>query len=430
MGCLAVDSAMQTRAVSLKSDALRKQSMDRDALLDQLRTDIYRSATLTRDYLLEHDDTVANSQRAELQQLETYIKKVLNQYSEIAPAEESNALQNLKLRAETYWTSLGPALNWTHSARAEQGEAFLRNTVIPRRDEVVQFVKQVNMLDEQTTLAADDQIQEVQERFQGRVRTLSVLGLVLGVILAVIVIRHVKHLARDANASFSAVLAAREDLRRLSDRLVAVQEEERRNLSRELHDDLGQAMSAILLEVRKLESAASGIGRDRLTAVRRLVEENVAKVRNMALLLRPGMLDELGLVPALRWQVKEVSRRTGLKVKMLADEIDDDLPDSTRTCIYRVVQEALNNCVKHSGAGEVRVALRSENRGLAVSVQDDGVGFDPARNKGLGLLGIMERVNRAGGRFHVDSKAGSGTILSVFLPFEGDRRLPKKELLV
>ena len=81
-----------------------------------------------------------------------------------------------------------------------------------------------------------------------------------------------------------------------------------------------------------------------------MAEENVSKVRNMALLLRPAMLDELGLVPALRWQAREVARRTGLKVKLMADELNDDLPESNRTCIYRVVQEALNNCVKHAKA--------------------------------------------------------------------------------
>ncbi len=211
-----------------------------------------------------------------------------------------------------------------------------------------------------------------------------------------------------------------------------VQEEERRNLSRELHDDLGQAMSAMLIELRKLESARGGPGNHSTgwASVRHLAEQNVAKVRDMALLLRPAMLDELGLVPALRWQGREVSRRTGLKVKMIADELNEDLPDSKRTCIYRVVQEALNNCVKHSQAKEVRVVIHLSADGLSVSVQDDGVGFDPAHNKGLGLLGMTERVSGLGGRIHIESQPGRGTIVSTYFPLEKDHIKPLEESVV
>src|SRR6185436_7266138 len=97
-------------------------------------------------------------------------------------------------------------------------------------------------------------------------------------------------------------------------------------------------------------------------------EASVGMVRNMALLLRPSMLDDLGLVPALRWQAREVTRRTGLKVKIVADEIAEDLLDSHRTCVYRVVQEALNNCAKHARATQIRVVVRQDREGLSASV--------------------------------------------------------------
>ena len=256
----------------------------------------------------------------------------------------------------------------------------------------------------------------MQERFQRRVGLISILVLALGSILAIVVVRHAQRLAVEADTRFKQLLAAREDLRRLSERLFKVQEEERRNLSRELHDDLGQAMSAILIELRNLESALARaeVPWDGLASVRRMAEDNVAKVRNMALLLRPAMLDELGLVPALRWHVREVVRRTGLKVKMVADELNDDLTDAHRTCIFRVVQEALNNSVKHSNAGEVRVVIHRDGDALSISVEDDGVGFDPSHNKGLGLLGMMERVSGLGGQLHIKSQPGHGTVLSTY----------------
>jgi len=423
MGCLAVDSAMQTRNASKTSAALRKESMDRDALLDQLRTDTNRSGTLVRDYMLEHDDVLAASQKAELQLLRSRVDEALRHYADNAPRTERDAIQSLRQYAESYWTSLAPALDWDRTARRKQGEMFLRNIIMPRRDEVVQFTQQVNALDERVLLAAEERIQAVQAKFQWRVRMISILALALGGLLAVVVVRHARRLSVEANSRFNEVLAAREDLRRLSDRLVTVQEEERRNLARELHDELGQTMSAILIELAKLESLLGGPGihRNGLGSVRRLAEDNVAKVRNMALLLRPAMLDELGLVPALRWHAREVARRTGLKVKIIGDDINDDLPDSNRTCIYRVVQEALNNCVKHSRANEVRVVIQRDADGLSISVQDDGTGFDPTLHKGLGLLGMMERVSGLGGQFHIQSQPGQGTIVSTYFRLENNQ---------
>lgn len=432
MSALAVDSARQMRNASETSTALQKGSRDRDALLDRLRTDTYRSATLVRDYVLEHDDVRAARQKAELVAVRSRVEDALNQYAIKAPLEEQYAIQSLKQLAESYWSSLAPALDWSGSARRDQGEGILRAAIVPKRDELVQFVKQVSALDEQTLDAAEERIQVVQARFQRRVITISMLALALGSVLATVVLRYVRRLGTEATTRFNQVREAREDLKRLSDRLVVVQEEERRNLSRELHDDLGQTMSAMLIELGKAESMPPGSSkrRDELAAVRRLAEENVAKVRNMALLLRPAMLDELGLVPALRWQIREVGRRTGLQVKLIADELNDDLPESSRTCIYRVIQEALNNCVKHSKASEVRVVMQRDAEGLMISVQDDGVGFDPEHNKGLGLLGMAERVNALGGRFRIESQPGHGAVLSTYFSLASDQCRAEEESVV
>jgi signal transduction histidine kinase len=432
MGGLAVDAGLQTRHVSAMSTKLRKDSLDRDSLLDQLLTDTYRSSTLVRDYILEPDEALAAEHKAELQRLRSRSEQEFRSYSRNAPKNESEPLSRLWVRYDSYWSSLSPALEWDRSARIERREAFIRTTLIPARNEIVKFGKEVTALDEKVLEDAEAQIQTVQARFQRRVTAISIFTLIFGAVLAFVVVRHARRLGIEAANRFDEVLVAREDLRRLSDRLVAVQEEERRSLSRELHDDLGQSMSAMLIELGKLESTRTNPEniKDGLASVRRLAEENVGKVRNMALLLRPGMLDELGLVPALRWHAKEVTRRTGLKVKMIADELDDDLPDATRTCIYRVVQEALNNSVKHSKATEVRVVIQRGPDGLSISVQDDGVGFDPAHNKGLGLLGMIERVGGIGGRFHIESQPGGGTTLSTFFPLESDRCKPEQESVV
>ena len=138
----------------------------------------------------------------------------------------------------------------------------------------------------------------------------------------------------------------------------------------------------------------------------------------MALLLRPSMLDDLGLVPALRWQAREMSKRTSMDVTVTTDSVPDDLSDDYKTCIYRVVQEALHNCSRHSDATTVRVSVQQKPGTLNFSIQDDGRGFDVAQSKGLGLIGIEERVARLGGRVQIRSAASGGATLSVELPFD------------
>jgi signal transduction histidine kinase len=151
-------------------------------------------------------------------------------------------------------------------------------------------------------------------------------------------------------------------------------------------------------------------------SIKKLAEASVNVIRNMTLLLRPSMLDDFGLVPALEWQAREVSKRTGLRVHVTAEESAGELPDELKTCIYRVVQEALHNCARHSQARSVRVVVRQEPAKIVLSVEDDGHGFDARRVRGLGLVGMEERVNHLGGAFEVESRPGSGTRVAVELP--------------
>ena len=128
------------------------------------------------------------------------------------------------------------------------------------------------------------------------------------------------------------------------------------------------------------------------------------------------MLDDLGLVAALQWQAREVQKRHGLIVDITAQDIGDDLGDDYKTCIYRIVQEALTNVYRHSGASAVKIVVRQDKDGITVTIQDNGTGFDFSKNKGLGLLGIEERVTQLRGHLGVVSEQGRGTEISVVLP--------------
>ena len=429
MAVIAGDSGRLLRNVAKTSAALRRDSRERDRLLDQLRSDIYHSGTVARDYLLEADDVRAETHKAELRRLHARIDDTLRVYDQKVPETEKVAFKDLRDDVESYWKSLAPSLEWNATSRWDQGEGFLRDVVIPRRKELVDLARQATALNELDLDAGEGRLQAVQSHFRQRVTVISIAALLLGGILAAFTIRRVQRLEGEAEARYEEVEEARRELRKLSDRLVTAQEEERRNLSRELHDEIGQAMSAMLVELGRLEAAQDGeVRRERLTSVRRMAETSVGMVRNMALLLRPSMLDDLGLVPALKWQAREVTRRTGLKVRMVADEIADDMLDSHRTCVYRVVQEALNNCAKHSQATEIRVIVRQDRDGLAVSVQDDGIGFNPSLEKGMGLLGMEERVERLGGLLCIESQSGHGTVLSIHFPLSNARQFSEKEI--
>src|SRR5262249_30086352 len=159
--------------------------------------------------------------------------------------------------------------------------------------------------------------------------------------------------------------------------LLDAQETERRSISRELHDEVGQSLGALLVDLSRM-SANAPAGqpelKDQLDHMKSAAERTMQTVRNIALLLRPSMLDDLGLAAALEWQGREVSRNSKIEVEVQSDNASTDLPDEYKICIYRVVQEALNNAVRHSGARNAKVTVDQSAARIAASIADDGRG--------------------------------------------------------
>jgi signal transduction histidine kinase len=216
----------------------------------------------------------------------------------------------------------------------------------------------------------------------------------------------------------------------LSTRLLKAQEEERKNIARELHDQFGQGLAVLLIELHNLaaEIPPDDPARARLQRIVQLVRDHDATVRDLGLLLRPYMLDDLGLIPALNWDAREISRRTGMTVTVDADDSCNLLLDEYRTCIYRVVQETLRNVARHAKAACARVSVRLEPAQIRVEVEDDGCGFDPRYSKGMGLLGIEERARHLGGVCLFDSAPGRGTRISILLPRGGRSMIARAAL--
>jgi signal transduction histidine kinase len=201
--------------------------------------------------------------------------------------------------------------------------------------------------------------------------------------------------------------------------VVEAQELERRRLARELHDETGQALTSILLGLKAIRAAGTDEDAERAEGeLRNLVVQALQDVRSLAVELRPSALDDFGLVPALERLVRTFEERSGIRAAVEATHADERLPPEVETVLYRLVQEALTNVVKHAGATSVGVLLARRDGGVSAVVEDDGRGFesDDVRADALGLVGMRERLALLGGTLAVESMPSSGTALVAFVP--------------
>jgi len=409
---------------------IRQEIFRRDDLLDRLRSDVFRSGIAIRDYLLDSDPERTESQPGELANQRDAMMATLLDYQKNLQPEESARVGDLQRALTEYWNTLEPLLQMSPQAKQSQSGAFLRNQILPRRQKLLQLVNDISAIDAKQLEAGEEQMASDFMKFRRQLLGSSLLIIAIGLAAGVAVIRRVLGLEHAADLHFQEVVHSRIELQRLTAKLVAAEEEERRRLSRELHDQIGQHMSAALVELGNVEAMLpeqSPELRERMFKARRLAELSVAKVRNMALLLRPSMLDDLGLAAALRWRARETSRTTGVKVEVATDGIADDLPNEHSTSIYRVVEEAINNSIRHAHPNNVRVTVRQEPTEIRVTIADDGAGFDPRQEKGMGLLGMEERIQGLGGILRVDSELGKGTAISILLPLA--QMAPAEQLL-
>jgi signal transduction histidine kinase len=220
------------------------------------------------------------------------------------------------------------------------------------------------------------------------------------------------------------LLESERNLKALSDRLLLVQEEERTRIARELHDDLGQSLTALKMDVGGLlamtpASSASEPLRNRIT---RTLDETVTSVQRISSELRPSVLDDLGLLAAIEAEASRFEQRTGIECELsLPDETQLHIEGAAVTAIYRIVQEALTNVSRHANASRVELRLRQRAEELLLEIRDDGRGITAEEVRdpySLGLIGIRERAAFAGGTVHIEGVVGRGTIVSVRIPSE------------
>jgi signal transduction histidine kinase len=260
--------------------------------------------------------------------------------------------------------------------------------------------------------------EQLETRVQERTRDLVASNRALS-----IEVMERKQAQESLEASRRVIERSQGELRALADRLLVVQEEERRRISRELHDDINQRLAMLAVEVEVLEQRLSSSPEQSGRALRAIhdrVVELSDDVRHLAYQFHPSVLDDLGLPVALQRLVDDVAAHSGIKGTFTPRMVPEALPQDVATCLYRVAQEGLANVVKHAGAAQVEVELAGGEDGITLSVRDDGRGFDAERIRdsrtSLGLVSMHERVRMVNGTCQIMSQPGQGTQVAVSVP--------------
>jgi len=243
------------------------------------------------------------------------------------------------------------------------------------------------------------------------------------------IVRGMAYDVTDRKRAEKELKSSRERLLALSRRLIEAQEVERRRIARELHDEIGQELTALKINLQAAQRPGDDEATSRLADSLEIVERTTKQVRDLSLALRPSLLDDLGLVAALRWHADGEAKRAGFTLDFVAEPADIRPAPEIGIACYRVVQEALTNVARHARAGHVRVELAAAEGWLDLRIHDDGVGFDAraareraARGASFGLLSMTERARLLDGRLEIDSAPGRGTEIRARFPLEAKER--------
>jgi signal transduction histidine kinase len=421
-------ASKRTQEIYTTLDRLGGHHRDVEAKLRRLRSDVHLSGIFVRDYLLDTSRERAPEYRQRLAEFRQTNLTTLDQLLALASSrgENPDRIRSLQEKLEDYWKAFDPIIDWTIGEKISRSASFVRTEVLPRREAVLAIAQEIEGLNNANLTAQRAEVTRQQVALRRDLDNLLWRSLLLGALVAVLVVIRLRVVERRSDEHTRIAQEAERRMRELSLQVVATQEDERRKLSRELHDHVGQMLTALRMELGRLDRLRNPLEARLAVAVvecRRLVDEMVGTVRDLALGLRPTMLDDFGLMPALEWHARDFTRRYGIPVEVVVAGDLDDLSDHQRTCVYRVVQEALTNCARHAKAR--RIVLNVERQGdmLTARVTDDGVGLSlEQRRTGLGLRGMEERAREVGGVLTIDSRLGAGATVAMQLPLTLSRR--------
>jgi signal transduction histidine kinase len=419
-----LESLRSLRKLNQVSTEVAQQFSARSHVLVAVVVSYHTYTDQMEQYLLKDQAASDATGAAEVTKRGSAVHAAIGRYPPDCAADERLLLAQIEKGLNSEESEFSDLLASSDSDRRQRGHSLVFEKLTPTKLQVLQLASALAALNDQRF---GEQSQSIALQFQGlqlRITRMVILTLVAGLLLSIVAAYYILRLEQRGRERYLALEASRQELESLSRRLVDAQETERRSISRELHDEVGQTLGALLMDIGHLSSLLSPgdkLIQEQIARIRASAESAVKSIRDMALLLRPPMLDDLGLVPALEWQARETSRHSEMEVEVHAEALAGDPPGAVKLCIYRVVQEALRNAAAHSHAKNAKVVLKSEEHRVVVDISDDGEGFQPERTRGMGILGMEERVRQLGGAFSIQSAPGQGTKVHVELPLNAAR---------
>jgi signal transduction histidine kinase len=389
-------------------ETLQRNYTRGEQALSQVRTHVLLGSIYLRDALIDTTPGRREYYRNELTRLRIEIETLLATHLTDVPPTERSRWAPLQEELAKYWTSRDVGFTvGTHTPI--ESYLLLRQRVVPRRDGVLQIVDQLWAL--QTAARQQQERQTAILYADVRARLISIGGLTLvgALAAAVLATRRVSRLQHQVEQQRLEERRIRRDLERLSAGLVDIQVQERREISRELHDAIGQALTAVKLDIGiALRGDVSDRTRAALDEAKDITESTLQSVRDLSQLLHPSTLDDFGLPETLRAYLKRFAERTGIRAQLIA-ALPNRLRSDIEASLYRIVQEAMNNVARHSGASACSVTLNAGANEVRLVVEDNGCGVRSRHGRGLGLIAMRERAQAQGGTFALESPTSGGT---------------------
>lgn len=404
------------RSAALQRELIEAQERyaHTERLLSDLRADLYRISLDIRDFLLDRDVFDSAEMREQVLESRQRILRALDELERaLGPAADQASLVRLREQLESFFTLLRPPLEWKPEVKLALGGSYVRRVLLGRRAEISIMAEQLQSLNYENLKRSQERLLEAQQDFRRRLNRLTYSVLLLSAAVAIASIWWIFRLEQRARA-------AEQEMRELSQKLVHAQEAERKRLSLELHDQVGQMLTALRMEISNLGRIGPKdpeLFREHVQQAKQVAEGAMKTVRDLAMGLRPSMLDDLGLGPAVEWLCREFSRTSGIPADAVIEGSLATLTDEQKTGLFRVVQESLTNVMRHARASRVEVRLTESAGRIELIVQDDGRGIRNGKGRrGLGLLGMEERIRELGGVFSVESAPGAGTKIRAEIP--------------
>jgi signal transduction histidine kinase len=412
---------LQTSRGEIERIAQEGKSVDQS--VDAVLLRLSEVAITARELVVARQPQTILRREAELRESADSLRQSITDFSSGTPEEFRSDLAGLQGIVLRYLSEVDRLLSLPADQRLEQGTTLTNQMMRPLRQTLATELSRVKAAQDRRFDSRRRQLLATYDNLDHDLLRFGILIVLLVSGIACYAVLRLRRLEEHSYHQSRELGLHRDELRKLSQGLVEAQESERNRLSRELHDEVGQMLTALRMEIgnlRGLHERNDPAFQERWVSAKQLGDQLLQAVRDISMGLRPSMLDDLGLEPAIRWQARDFARRSGIDVDVSVEGNLNLLPEKQRTYAYRIVQEGLTNIARHAHAQEVLITAQQSDTRFRLTIRDNGRGFEAGRssNGGAGLLGIRERVQELGGSCEIQSQPSKGTVIRIEIPLE------------